>query len=248
MKKIFSLVLVLALTLALGIPALAADAEETAVPEITLSASAEKVPAGKTVTLTLSLTGELKDINSFEYYIKYNPAVVELTESKAAGDLTKIGTPPEANYKTGEEDTSKAVTVSSVKLTDTGVFSMSEGAVAELTFTMKAEAETGASAGFTLEKVAVCDSTFVNDAVKVQTGEAPEVTVGTAAVLGDVDGDGEVTNNDAAMVYGNYLGKVKFNENQTAAADVDGDGEVTNNDAAMIYGFYLGKVPKFPAA
>ena len=57
MKKIFSLVLVLALTLALGIPALAAEADETAVPEITLSADAEKVPAGKTVTLALSLTG-----------------------------------------------------------------------------------------------------------------------------------------------------------------------------------------------
>ena len=48
MKKIFSLVLVLALTLALGIPALAAEADETAVPEITLSADAETVPAGKT--------------------------------------------------------------------------------------------------------------------------------------------------------------------------------------------------------
>lgn len=84
MKKIFSLVLVLALTLALGIPALAAEADETAVPEITLLADAEKVPAGKTVTLTLSLTGELKDINSFEYYIRYDPAVVELAESKAA--------------------------------------------------------------------------------------------------------------------------------------------------------------------
>lgn len=67
-----------------------------AVPEITLSADAEKVPAGKTVTLTLSLTGELKDINSFEYYIRYDSAVVELAESKAgaASDLTKIGTPP----------------------------------------------------------------------------------------------------------------------------------------------------------
>lgn len=248
MKKIFSLVLVLALTLALGIPALAADAEETAVPEITLSASAEKVPAGKTVTLTLSLTGELKDINSFEYYIKYDPAVVELTESKAAGDLTKIGTPPEANYKTGEEDTSKAVTVSAVKLTDTGVFSMSEGAVAELTFTVKAEAETGASAGFTLEKVAVCDKTFVDDAVKVQTGEAPNVTVGSAVVLGDVNGDGEIDNLDANLVYRYFNGKVTLTDEQLAAADVNGDGEVDNLDANTIYRYFNGKITAFPAA
>lgn len=238
MKKIFSLVLVLALTLALGIQALAADADETAVPEITLSASAEKVPAGKTVTLTLSLTGELKDINSFEYYIKYDPAVVELTESKAAGDLTKIGTPPEANYKTGEEDTSEAVTVSAVKLTDTGVFSMSEGAVAELTFTVKAEAETGASAGFTLEKVAVCDSTFVNDAVKVQTGEAPKVTVGSAVVLGDVNGDGEIDDLDATLVYAHYNEVQLLSGEYLAAADVNGDGEVDDLDATYIYAYY----------
>ena len=248
MKKIFSLVLVLALTLALGIQALAAEADETAVPEITLSASAEKVPAGKTVTLTLSLTGELKDINSFEYYIKYDPAVVELTESKAAGDLTKIGTPPEANYKTGEKDTSKAVTVSAVKLADTGVFSMTEGAVAELSFTVKAEAETGASAGFALEKVAVCDSTFVNDAVKVQTGEAPKVTVGTAAVLGDVNGDGEIDNLDANLVYRYFNGKVMLTDEQLAAADVNGDGEVDNLDANTIYRYFNGKITAFPAA
>ena len=250
MKKIFSLVLVLALTLALGIPALAADAEEMAVPEITLSASAEKVPAGKTVTLTLSLTGELKDINSFEYYIKYDPAVVELTESKAgaASDLTKIGTPPETNYKTGEEDTSKAVTVSAVKFADTGVFSMTEGAVAELTFTVKADAETGTSAGFSLEKVAVCDKTFVNDAVKVQTGEAPEVTVGTAAVLGDVNGDGKIDNLDANLVYRYFNGKVTLTDEQLAAADVNGDGEVDNLDANTIYRYFNGKITAFPAA
>lgn len=238
MKKIFSLVLVLALTLALGIPALAAEADETAVPEITLSASAEKVPAGKTVTLTLSLTGELKDINSFEYYIKYDPAVVELTESKAAGDLTKIGTPPEANYKTGEEDTSRAVTVSAVKLADTGVFSMSEGAVATLTFTVKADAETGASAGFALEKVAVCDKTFVNDAVKVQTGEAPEVTVGTAVLLGDVNGDGEIDDLDATLVYAHYNEVQLLSGEYLAAADVNGDGEVDDLDATYIYAYY----------
>ena len=250
MKKIFSLVLVLALTLALGIPALAAGADETAVPEITLSADAEKVPAGKTVTLTLSLTGELKDINSFEYYIRYDPAVVEPAESKAgaASDLTKIGTPPEANYKTGEGDTSKAVTVSAVKLADTGVFSMTGGTVAELTFTVKADAATGASAGFALEKVAVCDKTFVNDAVKVQTGAAPKVTVGTAAVLGDVNGDGEIDNLDANLVYRYFNGKVTLTDEQLAAADVNGDGEVDNLDANTIYRYFNGKITAFPAA
>ena len=149
---------------------------------------------------------------------------------------------------TGEEDTSRAVTVSAVKLADTGVFSMTEGTVAELTFTVKADAATGASAGFTLEKVAVCDKTFVNDAVKVQTGAAPKVTVGSAVVLGDVNGDGKVNNVDAALVYAYHNKKLTLTEDQLAAADVNGDGKVNNVDAALIYAYHNKKLTKFSAA
>ena len=247
MKKIFSLVLVLALTLALGFPALAADTGETT-PQITLTASAEKVEAGKTVTLTLSLTGELKDINSFEYYIHYDPTVVELTESKAgaASDLTRIGTPPAANYD--KSDKLAAATVSAVKLADTGVFSMSEGTVAELTFTVKSDAETGASAGFAIRKLAVCDKTFEETAVPVLTGDAPVVAVGSAVLFGDVNGDGEIDNLDANMLYRYFNGKITLTDDQLAAADVNGDGEIDNLDANTIYRYFNGKITAFPAA
>lgn len=249
MKKIFSLVLVLALTLALGIPALAADAEETAVPEITLSASAKKVEAGELFTLTLSLTGELKDINSFEYYIHYDPTVITLNDNGKIGtasDLVKLGSAPATNYTETEKD--HALTVSAVKLEGDGKFTMSAGTIATFEFAVKRDAETGASAGFALEKVAVCDKTFVNDAVKVQTGEAPEVTVGTAVLLGDVNGDGEIDNLDANLVYRYFNGKVTLTDEQLAAADVNGDGEVDNLDANTIYRYFNGKITAFPAA
>ena len=113
---------------------------------------------------------------------------------------------------------------------------------------MKADAATGASAGFTLEKVAVCDKTFVNDAVKVQTGAAPKVTVGSAVVLGDVNGDGKVNNVDAALVYAYHNKKLTLTEDQLAAADVNGDGKVNNVDAALIYAYHNKKLTKFPAA
>ena len=247
MKKILSLVLALALTLALGIPALAADAEE-ALPQITLTASADKAAAGKTVTLTLALTGELTDISSFEYYIHYDPTVVTLTESKpgTASDLVKIGTPPDANYTKTEKNA--AVTVSAVKLADNGKFTMSAGTVAELTFTVKADAAVDTSAGFALTKLAVCDSTFEETAVPVRTETAPVVTVGSSILLGDVNGDGKINNIDAAMVYGYNNGKNELTEAQLAAADVNGDGKVSNLDAAMIYGYNNGKIDKFPAA
>lgn len=244
MKKILSLVLALALTLALGIPALAADAEE-ALPQITLTASADKAAAGKTVTLTLALTGALTDISSFEYYIHYDPTVVTLTGSKtgAASDLVKIGTPPDANYAKTEKNA--AVTVSAVKLADNGKFTMSAGTVAELTFTVNADAAEAASAGFALEKLAVCDSTFAENAVPVKTETAPVVTVGSDILLGDVNGDGEVNHRDASKVYDYYNGIIELTEEQLAAADVNGDGEVNHRDASKIYDLYNGVIDNF---
>ncbi len=245
MRKIVSLVLTLTVLLVLSSAALATQTEE-ATPQVAMTASAEKVEAGKTVTLTLSLTGELKDISSFEYYIHYNPTVVTLTESKVGDSsaLVKVGTPPAENYTKTETD--NAITVSAVSFENDGKFTMAQGTIATLTFTAKDDAAADSSAGFVLEKVAVCDSTFEDTAVAVQTTDAPGVTIGTTILLGDVNGDGTVNHVDAAMVYGYYNGKVTFTDNQLSAADVNGDGAVNHVDAAMIYGFYNGKVTKFP--
>ena len=71
---------------------------------------------------------------------------------------------------------------------------------------------------------------------------------GEARVLpGDVNGDGEVNNLDAAMVYAKYNGKLELSDAQKKAADVNGNGEVNNLDAALIYAYYNGKLKSFPA-
>lgn len=248
MKKFFSLVLVLALTLTLGIPALAADAEEDTTPQVTLTANAEKPLPGETVTLTLDLTGDLPDIRCFEYYIHYDPTVVELA-TKKVGDscyLAKIGTPPDANYDKSETDS--AVTVSAIRVGLDGSVDLDEGTIATLTFTVKEGAEVGASAGFRLEKVAVCDSTFKDDSVAVKTGDAPAVAVGTKILLGDVDENGEIDNLDADLIYRYFNGKETLSDDQLAAADVNNDGEVDNLDADDIYRYFNGKITGFTAA
>ena len=51
---------------------------------------------------------------------------------------------------------------------------------------------------------------------------------------GDVDGDGEITTNDALMTLRIASGNVEGTEKQLAAAKVDGDDEVTTNDALRI--------------
>ena len=76
-----------------------------------------------------------------------------------------------------------------------------------------------------------------------QTSEGPEPSV----QLGDIDGDGDVTPLDAAMVYAISMQEYEANELQQQAADVDGDGEITPLDAAMVYAYAMQELTKFPA-
>lgn len=62
-----------------------------------------------------------------------------------------------------------------------------------------------------------------------------------AVILGDVDGDGEITINDVTMTISAALGRPAAIFN-SVAADVDGDGEITINDVTTIIGMALGKI------
>ena len=68
---------------------------------------------------------------------------------------------------------------------------------------------------------------------------AAPVTVNAtfARMLGDVDGDGEVTTADITSIY-NFL----LNEDDTyiATSDVNGDGFITAADITVIYNILLG--------
>lgn len=61
-------------------------------------------------------------------------------------------------------------------------------------------------------------------------------------VIGDVDGDGELTANDYIIIKRAVFGMVKLSEAQREVADIDGDGEITANDYILakriVFGFY----------
>ena len=56
-------------------------------------------------------------------------------------------------------------------------------------------------------------------------------------LLGDVDGDGEVTVVDATITQRYSVKRIDFTEAQIKVADVDGDGEVSAIDATLIQRF-----------
>ena len=61
---------------------------------------------------------------------------------------------------------------------------------------------------------------------------------------GDLDGDTEVTGNDALMIL-RYVANAANSIND-AVADVDGDGMITGNDALMILRYVAGAITNFP--
>ncbi len=63
-----------------------------------------------------------------------------------------------------------------------------------------------------------------------------------AAIFGDIDGDEQITANDALKILRASVGAETFGGDQKAIADVDGDSEITANDALDILRFSVGLV------
>jgi hypothetical protein len=73
-----------------------------------------------------------------------------------------------------------------------------------------------------------------------------EDALNSLVLLGDADGDGEVTAVDATVIQRSLMDLGKLSDQQVKAADVDGDGEVTIVDATLIQRYLAGMTVKFP--
>ena len=74
----------------------------------------------------------------------------------------------------------------------------------------------------------------------VVTGEFEQ----KAGVMGDVDGDGEVTTTDALHILQHFVGSREFNEQQLALADVNSDKIVDISDALSALLIAVGYAPE----
>ena len=62
----------------------------------------------------------------------------------------------------------------------------------------------------------------------------------TKGIYGDLDGDGDITANDALMILRASVERETLTPEQTALADVDGDGDITANDALAVLRYSVG--------
>lgn len=106
----------------------------------------------------------------------------------------------------------------------------------------------GSSGRFTVGKSVQDPTTGKYSVQDAFTGVATSNKYGADDVLlGDVNGDGEVDNIDAALIYAYFNDKCSFTEEQLSAGDVNGDEVVDNIDAALIYAYFNEVISKFPA-
>ena len=217
MRRALSFALALILLLSLAVPALAADTEaKAATPKLTLSADKDTLSPGQEVKVTLSLDQALSGLNNYQFNVLYDAARFELTGSTVGAAPTAVSAP-----RKDEQGKGDCITVSGLS-TEGQAVALAAGTVATLTFTaLPAYAD--------LETVAL---TVENDA-KVTVAEAANV------LLGDVDGNGKITGNDALLI-GRYVAKLTT-DLDLEAADVDGSGKITGNDALLV-GRYVAKL------
>ena len=72
------------------------------------------------------------------------------------------------------------------------------------------------------------------------------LTINVAGLLGDADGNGEISTLDALLVLQFYTGAITENDLILAVCDVDGDGDITTLDSMLILQYYTGAISKFP--
>ena len=60
------------------------------------------------------------------------------------------------------------------------------------------------------------------------------------ATLGDIDGDGDITANDALTILRASVSMESLTQEQTKLSDIDGDEQITANDALMVLRFSVG--------
>lgn len=84
------------------------------------------------------------------------------------------------------------------------------------------------------------DSVGTGSVVMLMDGDSVVDSI-TIIVTGDYDGDGEITNRDAARICRFTVDKEEPNLYQNLAMDVNGDGYVNNRDASMISRYLVGK-------
>lgn len=220
----------------------------------TFTAGSENATAGNVVSVPITVApsaGEIStDVNAYAIAISYDSSVLTpvVKGTDEVGDNT---------YATVGDSFNSGVLTADLKDNETGNDEVLIGWAAASPVNVT-EASTLATVDFTVNanatgstdvKVAVAQVANSASALADEStieAAAGTVTVDTAFIYGDANGNGKVDSDDVSLTAQSSLSLLEFTSTQLKACDVNGNGKIDSDDVSYIAQKSLGLISSFP--
>ncbi len=244
MKKLLPLLISVALVLSISLCSLTASAAEIDIPAIGTVTSVEDMM--RMAENYVSPTGLYQGDKQYCYLVLFRAAANGIT--KFSGNLTYNGA-----FSTVECAASKAITDTSRP----DIFSFGREGVTELgskylSFSSKSEFTAPAVGAdileYRLQSTEYSDPQRISVSYRSTFGDYSQSNTGATVskiLMGDADGDGQVSSSDALLVLQAAGGKATITGDNAIAADIDRDGKIVTSDALAVLQYTTNELTTF---
>ena len=244
MKKLLPLLISVALVLSISLCSLPASAAEVDIPAIGTVTSVEDMM--RIAENYVSPTGLYQGDKQYCYLVLFRAAANGIT--KFSGNLTYNGA-----FSTVECAASKAITDTSRP----DIFSFGREGVTELgskylSFSSKSEFTAPAVGAdileYRLQSTEYSDPQRISVSYRSTFGDYSQSNTGATVskiLMGDADGDGQVSSSDALLVLQAAGGKATITGDNAIAADIDRDGKIVTSDALAVLQYTTNELTTF---
>ena len=220
----------------------------------TFTAGSENATAGNVVSVPITVApsaGETStDVNAYAIAISYDSSVLTpvVKGTDEVGDNT---------YATVGDSFNSGVLTADLKDNETGndevligwaaaspVNVTEASTLATVDFTVNANATGSTDVKVVVAQVANSASALA-DASTIDAA-AGTVTIDTAFIYGDANGNGKVDSDDVSLTAQSSLSLLEFTSTQLKACDVNGNGKIDSDDVSYIAQKSLGLISSFP--
>ena len=242
-KKILALLLAAVMVVGLSVLAFAADEED---PTFSVTADKASLAVGEEVTLAVKLDKEIADVGGMQYNLHFDDGLLEYVDGSAtARDDNQVNSAIDWSKKSFDSATEPEMTRGTNYEGDTTYYriifadtmakgfdtTFKAGTVMTVKFKALGAVEDVAEA-FSLEDYMLV-STVSTGMKEIAVNVISRPTVEEPAVgYGDIDGDGEITSDDATYLLYHTLYPEEYPVTQDC--DFNGDGDVNSDDATYL--------------
>jgi hypothetical protein len=194
---------------------------------------------GMTVTLPVNIANaDGIEMCAVDIYVTYDQTVLTATNV--------YSTPLTADYVWAKNVSAPGV-VRAVIATASGEMLYGEGTLFNVLFDVAGSSGDTSDLEFQVTGTFFYDCGDLVNPVPLDLTDVGIFTVQAGFILGDLNGDGDVTHADAALALQIAVGNIIPTPEQEAAGDMNGDGRINSADAALIMRLAAG-LPLFPTA